>query len=145
MPVLLLAAFALTACDGDTKASRPRAAATESPLLVEFQRQGRVSATFDKLRLRTDGSGEIDRRYGGAGRRITKVTVEPRVLREIRAAVRDAPSDPKPSGTPAADGSGFHYIVRWDGGQATAETGAVPRALRPLVRRLDGVIDGEGR
>ena len=118
--------------------------AKEAPELVFFQRQGAGGATLDTFTVRRDGSGRLEKRYGGAGGRFKDLELRDGVLPRLRAALKRLPR----SGSTLTRGSpppgGAQYLLRYRGRTFTArEGGVVPRA-RPAVRILDGFIDGVG-
>ena len=152
-------ALALAGCGGGggepraarTTPSPARAAAeakgpigSDAPVLVFFQRQGAAGATLDTFTVRRDGSGRLEKRYGGAGGRFKDLSLEPGELPKLRAALARLPR----SGSTLTAGSpppgGAHYLLRYRGRTFTAREGGVIADARPVVRILDGFIDGIG-
>lgn len=115
-----------------------------APVLVFFQRQGAAGATLDTFTVRRDGSGRLEKRYGGAGGRFKDLTLAKGVLPRLRAALARLPQGGSTltEGSPPADGA--HYLLRYRGRTFTAREGGVVKAARPAVRILDGFIDGIG-
>ena len=158
--------FALLAgCGSDCRASRPAHSPTPSatpaaspgathlsgvgkakaaPVLVFFQRQGAGGATLDTFTVRRDGSGRLEKRYGGAGGRFKDLELRRGALPRLRAALAKLPR----SGSTLTQGSpppgGAQYLLRYRGRTFTAREGGVIARARPAVRILDGFIDGIG-
>jgi len=116
----------------------------QAPVLVFFQRQGAGGATLDTFTVRRDGSGRLEKRYGGAGGRFKDLELRRGALPRLRAALARLPR----SGSTLTRGSpppgGAQYLLRYRGRTFTAREGGVVRAARPAVRILDGFIDGIG-
>jgi hypothetical protein len=131
---------------GARQASRTASAgkAKAAPELVFFQRQGAGGATLDTFTVRTDGSGRLEKRYGGAGGRFKDLMVRASVLPKLRAALARLPR----SGSTLTQGSpppgGAQYLLRYRGRTFTAREGGVVARARGAVRILDGFIDGTG-
>jgi hypothetical protein len=121
-----------------------RASAPRAPVLVFFQRQGAGGATLDTFTVRRDGSGRLEKRYGGAGGRFKDLELRHGVLPRLRAALGRLPR----SGSTLTQGSpppgGAQYLLRYRGRTFTAREGGVVAVARPVVRILDGFIDGIG-
>ena len=88
---------------------------SKAPVLVFFQRQGAGGATLDTFTVRTDGSGRLEKRYGGAGGRFKDLELEDGVLPRLRAALAKLP---RSAGT-LTEGSpppgGAQYLLRYRG------------------------------
>jgi len=119
-------------------------AVSSAPMLVFFQRQGAAGATLDTFTVRRDGSGRLEKRYGGAGGRFKDLTLAKGVLPRLRAALARLPraGSTLTSGSPPPGGA--QYLLRYRGRTFTAREGGVVPAARPAVRILDGFIDGVG-
>jgi len=119
-------------------------AAASAPVLVFFQRQGAAGATLDTFTVRRDGSGRLEKRYGGAGGRFKDLTLDKGELPRLRAALAHLPRSGSTltSGSPRSGGA--HYLLRYRGRTFTAREGGVVPDARPVVRVLDGFIDGVG-
>jgi hypothetical protein len=141
---------------GGDDGGAPRAASTptpqadgigkekQAPVLVFFQRQGAGGATLDTFTVRRDGSGRLEKRYGGAGGRFKDLELRRGALPRLRAALAKLPR----SGSTLTRGSpppgGAQYLLRYRGRTFTAREGGVVARARPAVRILDGFIDGIG-
>jgi hypothetical protein len=143
--VFALAVSALVGCGGGSEhaAQRPP---ERAPVLVSFQRNGGMVATLDAVLVRADGWTRSDKRYGGAGRRYDDFRLRADMLRRLRTALARLPARP-PHARQAGGGSarGASYLVRYRRTTYFARDGAVPRRLRPVVRALQAIVDGDGR
>ena len=63
----------------------------QAPEVVFFQRQGAGGATLDTFTVRRDGSGRLEKRYGGAGGRFKDLELRRGVLPKLRAALARLP------------------------------------------------------
>jgi hypothetical protein len=63
----------------------------QAPVLVFFQRQGAGGATLDTFTVRRDGSGRLEKRYGGAGGRFKDLELRRGELAKLRAALARVP------------------------------------------------------
>ena len=135
---------ARTPSPAPTVAAAKATASAGAPVLVFFQRQGAGGATLDTFTVRRDGSGRLEKRYGGAGGRFKDLELRPGVLPRLRVALAKLPH----SGSTLTQGSpppgGAQYLLRYRGLTFTARDGGVIPAARPAVRILDGFIDGIG-
>jgi hypothetical protein len=110
--------------------------------LVFFQRQGAAGATLDTISVRVDGTARHEKRYGGAGGRFKDEKLEPGQLAKLRRDLARLPRGDS-LGLGAVTG-GATYLMRYDGRTRIGRAGGILRAARPVVKRLDGYIDGEG-
>ena len=142
--VLLVAVLVIAGCGGEhARRPAPKAAPpAQAGVLLTFQRQGGSVATLDVLTVRRDGSAELDKRYGGAGRRREPFRLTPRTWQRLRRQLRQLPRRPRPRHR--RPGRGF-MLLHYRGEDHVGAPGAVPRHLRALFFTLDAVIDGEGR
>jgi hypothetical protein len=138
----VLVVCALAGCGGGDEHASPRPA-HRAPVLVTFQRNGGMVATLDAVLVRADGSTRSDKRYGGAGRRYDDFRLRADMLRRLRTALARLPARSPHAGHGAARGAS--YLVRYHGTTYFARDGAMPRALRPVVRALQAIVDGDGR
>ncbi len=129
-----------TAPTDPTTTPTPRQAA---PVLARFQRNGGLVATLDVVTLRTDGTARLDKRYGGAGRRIIDFRLRASTLERIRARLAKLPRRVHAAGT--ARPQSQTYILTYRGRAYAAAAGTVPRELRRAFTALNRVIDGSGR
>jgi hypothetical protein len=139
--VLPLCAVLAAGCGGSE--SRPAAAAKRAPVLVSFQRNGGATATLDAVLVRADGWTRSDKRYGGAGRRYDDFRLSAPMLRSLRAGLRRLPARLTDAGH--GDRGGAMYLLRYGATSYYARQGAVPRALAPVVRTLEAIVNGGGR
>jgi hypothetical protein len=110
--------------------------------LVFFQRQGAAGATLDTISVRVDGTARHEKRYGGAGGRFKDEKLEPGQLAKLRRDLARLPRGDS-LGLGAVTG-GATYLMRYHGRTLIGRAGGILRAARPVVKRLDGYIDGEG-
>jgi hypothetical protein len=134
-------------CGGDADEQRPVAtAAPEHPArpapdrLLALQRLGGKVATSETLTVERDGAAMVDRRHGGAGRRVERFHITAQRLRVIRRAL--ARLQAHPPHERAEDPALVTYTL-WAGGHSyRAQEGRLGPRARPLFHVLDGVIDG---
>ena len=140
--VFALAISALVGCGGGSEhaAQRPP---ERAPVLVSFQRNGGMVATLDAVLVRADGWTRSDKRYGGAGRRYDDFRLSAPMLRSLRAGLRRLPARLPDAGH--GDRGGAMYLLRYGATSYYARQGAVPRALAPVVRTLEAIVNGGGR
>jgi hypothetical protein len=110
--------------------------------LLALQRLGGAVATSETLYVDRDGAAALDRRHGGAGRRVEHFRITRERMRVIRGALERLQAHPPRE---RADDPARVTYTLWAGGQGyRAQRGRTGRG-RPLFRALDGVIDGQGR
>lgn len=149
MSQMLILALALASCGDDRAAPAARTQAAtiaqprEAPVLADFQRNGGLAATLDKLVVRRDGSATLDKRYGGAGRRMSKFRLSDAMLVRVRRALRRLPRRLLDAGTPTPQGATF--LLSYGGRTYAAKEGAIGAVGRPAFEALNAVVDGAGR
>jgi hypothetical protein len=138
--------MALAGCgSGETER---RAAATAHPAssspgrLLALQRLGGEVATSETLYIDRNGAASLDRRHGGAGRRVEHFRIAHERMRVIRRALGRLRARPPRE---RADDPALVTYTLWAAGRSyRVQQGHMERG-RPLFRALDGVIDGQGR
>jgi hypothetical protein len=141
----------LAGCGGDQ--GEKRAAATATPTaqaaspapgrLLALQRLGGVVATSETLYIGRDGAAALDRRHGGAGRRVEHF----RITRERMAVIRRGLERLRahPPREYADDPDRVAYTLWASGRSYRAQPGRMDRREQPLFRALEGVINGQAR
>ena len=124
------------------RAPAGRAQPASDPLL-RLQRNGGATATLDVLTIFPDASATVDKRYGGAGRRISRFRLTAERMQTIRRALRRLPA--RPASSSPGDPTDVTFILRTRGRTYTAQQRTMTRRERALFGTLDGVISGEGR
>lgn len=143
----------LAGCGGDGGATRSVARAVPTPpehparpasgRLLAVQRLGGAVATSETLIVERDGSATLDRRHGGAGRRVERFRITPERMGAIRRALQRVRAHPPQER--AEDPDRVTYTVWASGRSYRAQQGLMSRRAQPLFRALEGVIDGQGR
>ena len=142
LPLVICAV--LLGCGGQTR-DAPLPAASSKPevaTLLTVQRNGGKTASLDLLTVRRDGSAELDKRYGGAGRRRSTFRITKARMAQIRRGLR---AFPRRSSKASAPKGSVTFLLRFEGRDHVAQEGALSARERPLIRALDGVIAGKGR
>lgn len=141
----------LAGCGGDQ--GEKRAAATATPTaqaasaapgrLLALQRLGGVVATSETLYIGRDGAAALDRRHGGAGRRVEHF----RITRERMAVIRRGLERLRahPPREYADDPDRVAYTLWASRHTYRAQPGRMDRREQPLFRALEGVINGQAR
>jgi hypothetical protein len=111
--------------------------------LLAVQRLGGVVATSETLFVHRDGTAMLDRRHGGAGRRVERFRITPERLRVIRRGVAELRAYP-PRERPD-DPARVTYTLWAAGRSYRAQQGVMERRERPLFRALESVINGYSR
>ena len=121
----------------------PHAASPAPDRLLALQRLGGVVATSETLYVERDGAASLDRRHGGAGRRVEHF----RITRERMAAIRRGLERLRahPPREYADDPDRVAYTLWASGHSYRAQPGRMDRREQPLFRALEGVIDGQAR
>jgi len=139
------AGLVLLAGCGGSSSGAPRATPTPAKPaeVVFFQRQGAAGATLDTLTVRADGGATLQKRYGGAGGRFKELRLKSGELAHVKRDLTRLPSGGSLTrGSPPPGGA--QYLLRVGDRTLTGREGGIAPAARPLVRRLDGYIDGIG-
>ncbi len=97
----------------------------------------------DRLYITRDGAAALDRRHGGAGRRVEHF----RITRERMAVIRRGLERLRahPPREYADDPDRVAYTLWASGHTYRAQPGRMDRRERPLFRALEGVINGQAR
>ena len=138
----------LAGCGGDPgerHAATPTAqAASPAPgRLLALQRLGGVVATSETLYIGRDGAAALDRRHGGAGRRVdTSASTRARMAVIRRGLERLRAHPPREY---ADDPDRVAYTLWTSGHGYRAQPGRMDRREQPLFRGLEGVINGQAR
>jgi len=104
--------------------------------LLVFTRQGGIAGTNDKLVLKSDGSYTASTK---AATRTGKLTGQE--LATVKATLASVDFNKMPTtntGGNVADG--YKYSVTYAGREITAEDGAVPAALQPVIGALSALL-----
>jgi hypothetical protein len=141
----------LAGCGGEADERRQVAtvAPTEHPAspapgrLLALQRLGGVVATSETLYVERDGAAALDRRHGGAGRRVEHFHISRERMGVIRRGIEQLRAHPPRE---YADDPDRVAYTLWTSGHAyRAQQGRMGRREQPLFRALEGVIDGQAR
>jgi hypothetical protein len=121
---------------GTPSGSQSAPGTTNGDTLLIFTRQGGLAGTNDRLILRPDGSYTVQTR---TGTRTGKLTAQE--LAAVKATLDATDFNKMPSvndGGTVADG--FTYSITYAGREITAEDGAVPPALQPVLGALSALL-----
>jgi hypothetical protein len=140
----------LAGCGGATPAPRadgptPRPKAREIVYLYRVQGDDPMP---DSISLRADGSADVRRGGGGAGIKWVKAAVGKQELARATRLVRHAPwkaldgTTIKPGGFGGWDND-MRYMLRRGPWSVTVSDAHLPRGIRPLIRELEAVIEGD--
>ena len=145
LPVALfvaLVAFTLTACGPKATSVpyTPTVNAQTSP--IDYIRSGGFIGANDHLSIDLSGHAILTRRTGNSEFDLTRDG-----LTAILAAFQSAdfvalPASAMPAGIPA---DGFSYTVTYQGHTVKTADTAVPRSLKPVLTRLNQIIDSKGK
>jgi hypothetical protein len=133
-------------CGGDQGEKRaatptPHAASPAPDRLLALQRLGGVFATSETLYIERDGAAALDRRHGGAGRRVEHFHIARERMGAIRQRLERLRAHPPRE---YADDPDRVAYTLWASGHAyRAQQGRMDRREQPLFRALEGVIDGQ--
>ena len=121
----------------------PHAAGAAPDRLLALQRLGGVVATSETLYIERDGAASLDRRHGGAGRRVEHFHVASERMRVIRRGLERLRAHPPRE---YADDPDRVAYTLWASGHAyRAQAGRMDQREQRLFRALEGVIDGQAR
>jgi hypothetical protein len=125
--------------------SAPERPGSASPVLITFKRVRYEGATLRILTLRADGSVRVDVPSGGAGRARFEGRMTPGALRRVRRDVERAPWRSLSRRRVVYDRSGAYFVLRHDGREHVAMADGMSPDLLPIVKVLNGVLNGEHR
>jgi hypothetical protein len=145
--------FALAGCGGDEpakQAAKPAAAAAESPAkeIVYLYRVQGDDPLPDSVSLRADGTAAVTRGGGHGGFRTVQVVLaDADAVRATRLA-EHAPWKALDGRTVTPGGFGgwdndMRYMLRRGQRAVTVTDADMPRRIRPLIRTLDAIIEGD--
>ena len=135
-------------CGGDQGEKRaatptPHAASPAPDRLLALQRLGGVVATSETLYIERDGAAALDRRHGGAGRRVEHFHIARERMGAIRQGLERLRAHPPREY--ADDPDRVAYTLWASGRSYRAQPGRMDRREQALFRALEGVIDGQAR
>ena len=138
----------LAGCGGDQGEERaatptPHAASPAPDRLLALQRLGGVVATSETLYVERDGAASLDRRHGGAGRRVEHFRITRARMAVIRRGLERLRAHPPREY--ADDPDRVAYTLWASGHSYRAQPGRMDRREQRLFRALEGVIDGQAR
>jgi hypothetical protein len=140
---------ALAGCGGsksDAPVAAEKTARPEAPEVVYLFRVQGDDPLPDSLSLRADGRAHVRRGGGHAGFRSVEVALNHAdVAKSIRLVAR-APWKALDGHTVTpgeVTNDAMRYMVRRGKRSITVSAAHMPRSLRPLIRNLDAIIDGD--
>jgi hypothetical protein len=148
--VIGAALVALSGCGGDD-AAKPVAAKAppkQAPEVVFLYRVQGDDPLPDSVSLRTDGSAEVIRGGGHGGFRTIQVALPEKVAARATTLAKGAPWKALDGRTVTPGGFGgwdndIRYMIRRGNRSVTVTADHMPRSIRPLIRNLDAIIDGD--
>jgi hypothetical protein len=106
-------------------------------VLVTYGRQGGIAGLDDRLSVRTDGAYERTRR----GAAVTKSRLTADELTRLRSVLAESRFTEIPAvNTAPGVSDAFTYRIGYGDREVTAQDGAVPAALRPVIDALDAIV-----
>lgn len=106
-------------------------------VLVTYGRQGGIAGFDDRLSVRTDGAYERTRR----GAAVTKGRLTADELTRLRSVLAESRFTEIPAvNTAPGVSDAFTYRIGYGDREVTAQDGAVPAALRPVIEALDAIV-----
>jgi hypothetical protein len=155
----LAAALALAGCGGDDHAGGDNGQPTrwaKQPLqpqndphaprnVIVFRRVRYEGATLRTLYLHRDGTIDIEVPGGGTGAARFDGSVTDETLRDVKTLVRRVDWNHLSPKKVELDGSGAYYMLRHGGKEHVAMASGMSVDLVPVVKRLNGILNGDGR
>jgi hypothetical protein len=145
--------FALAGCGGDepaTPGGKPGAAAAAPPAkeIVYLYRVQGDDPLPDSISLRADGTAAVIRGGGHGGFRTVQVELDDAVAARATRLAAHAPWKALDGSTVTPGGFGgwdndMRYMLRRGQRTITVSADAMPRRIRPLIRALDAIIEGD--
>jgi hypothetical protein len=143
--------FALAGCGGGEparKGAKPAATAAGAKEVVYLYRVQGDDPLPDSVSLRDDGTAAVIRGGGHGGFRTVQVELDDAVAARARRLAEHAPWKALDGRTVTPGGFGgwdndMRYMLRRGQRAITVSADAMPRRLRPLIRALDAIIDGD--
>ena len=147
-PGIAVLCVLLAGCGGDQGENRaatptPHAASSAPDRLLALQRLGGVVATSETLYVERNGAASLDRRHGGAGRRVEHFHITGERMAVIRRGLERLRA--RPPREYADDPDRVAYTLWASGHSYRAQPGRMDRREQLLFRALEGVIDGQAR
>jgi hypothetical protein len=142
--VIGLLVFGVVACGQDTTAPPPKPRAAEVVYLYRVQGDDPLP---DSVSLRADGTAQVQRGGGHGGFRKVIVALDPAAAARSTALAKRAPWKRLDGRTVTPGGFGgwdndMRYMLRRGQQSITVSADHMPRSIRPLIRNLNLIIDG---
>ena len=115
------------------------------PNVIVFRRIRYEGATMRTLYLHRDGTMDIEVPGGGTGASRFDGSVTPATLAAVKALVHRIDWNDLSRRKVTLDGSGAYYMLRHAGREHIAMASGMSADLVPVVKRLNGILNGEGR
>jgi hypothetical protein len=142
--VIGLLVVGVVACGQDTTAPPPKPRAAEVVYLYRVQGDDPLP---DSVSLRADGTAQVQRGGGHGGFRKVIVALGPAAAARSTALAKRAPWKRLDGRTVTPGGFGgwdndMRYMLRRGQQSITVSADHMPRSIRPLIRNLNLIIDG---
>ena len=149
LPIAIVSvAAALAGCGASDDPKPPRVdapaaqARTEPQPLIVFRRVRYEGATLRTLKLYENGAVDIDIPNGGAGWSDYTGSLRPAALQRIRRTIEGTPWHSLSKRKVTYDRSGAYFMMRRGGDDYVAMADRMSKDLVPVIRSLNGVLDG---
>jgi hypothetical protein len=142
--VVALLLVGVVGCGEETTAPPPKRPAAEVVYLYRVQGDDPLP---DSISLRADGTAQVQRGGGHGGFRKVIVALDPAAVARSTALAERAPwkqldgMTVKPGGFGGWDND-MRYMLRRGQQSITVSADHMPRSIRPLIRNLNLIIDG---
>jgi hypothetical protein len=148
--VIGVLAIAVAGCGGGEakRAAAPAPAKPEAKEVVYLYRVQGDDPLPDSVSLRADGTADVQRGGGHGGFRTVKMLLTPKEAAHATRLAKTAPWTALDGHTVEPGGFGgwdndMRYTLRRGDSVITVSTADMPRAIRPLIGALDGIIEGD--
>jgi hypothetical protein len=149
--MVIVAIAVLVGCGSEKPAAKTPAEKPKATEVVYLYRVLGDDPMPDRLTLRADGTAELIHGGGGSGFRTYEVKLPQNVTARVTRLAETAPWKALAGHTVTPGGFGgwdndMRYMLRRGDATVTVSAADMPRSIRPLIRQLDAIVDGdEGR
>jgi hypothetical protein len=146
--MVMIAMAVVVGCGSEKPVAKKPAKAPEAREIVYLYRVLGDDPMPDRLSLRADGTAEVIHGGGGSGFRTYEVEVSHKVTARAARLAETAPWKKLEGHTVTPGGFGgwdndMRYMLRRGDARITVSAADMPRSIRPLIRQLDAIIEGD--